>query len=218
MEKILVIAPHHDDEVIGCGGSIAYANKKGYLVDVVYMTSGYAGIPETTDINRAIEIREDEAKLAGKILGVYQQYFFRNPDRALVYSIDNIKQLIALIRSIGYSWLFFPHKEEKDHEHQVVYQIAKEAVWLSSKRYFPELGDPVNIKNILLYEVWSPLHHFNIKIDISDFLELKKQALLSYRSQFTERQVNGILGLNMYRSAMTGSDKKGLEVFKYLDE
>ena len=44
MENIIVFAPHPDDDIIGCGGSIARQLQQGNKVSIVYLTSGDAGI------------------------------------------------------------------------------------------------------------------------------------------------------------------------------
>ena len=94
----LVVAPHHDDEVIGCGGTIALLTTNGNPVDVVYMTAGYSGIRNVAGKSEATSMREQEAKQAGSILGIGQQVFLRYPDRELEYSFQSVKQLIKLIR------------------------------------------------------------------------------------------------------------------------
>ncbi len=212
--RILVVAPHHDDEVIGCGGSIAYLSKNGYQVDVAYMTAGDVGIPGSESA-QAIAIRETEAQRACQILGVGEKFFLRYADRDLSYSLSTVKVIIRLIRNGSYSGVLFPHANEQDYEHRVTYEIVSEAAWLSTTPYFPELGEPIQLKYMLLYEVWTPLSTYNMKIDVSDYITLKSKALSQYTSQFTPDQADRIVGLNTYRAAMHGTDTKAIEVFKY---
>ena len=215
--NLLIIAPHHDDEVIGCGGIIARAAQAGYGVDVVYVTAGYLGVPHVSDVNVAMKMREIEAKQAGTILGVRRQIFLRKPDREFSYSLTIVKELIGIIRSGIYTTICFPHENEGDYEHNLVNQIMKEAVWLARSPYLPELGEPSQIAQVYLYEVWTPISSYHIKIDISDYLSLKANALLAYHSQFTEQQVEGIIGLNKYRAAMTSASIRAAEVFKLMN-
>ena len=199
--RFLVISPHHDDEVIGCGGTIADITSIGYQVDVLYMTAGDVGIPGI-ERSEAILKRESEALQACRILGVRKPIFLRHPDRELVYSLALVKEIIQILREGQYNGLVFPHRDEKDHDHRVIYEVAGEASWMVSSRYFPDLGDPVQLDTILLYEVWTPMHAFNIRSDISNTFEIKREALYQYESQFTPDQVNRVLGLNTYRAAM----------------
>lgn len=212
--RFLIIAPHHDDEVIGCGGTIASITREGHLVDVLYMTAGDVGIPGV-ERSEAILKRESEALQACKILGVRKPIFLRHPDRELVYSLVLVKKIIQILREGQYNGLVFPHQDEKDHDHRVIYEVAGEASWMASSRYFPDLGDPVQLNTIVLYEVWTPMHVFNFHFDISNTFDIKLHALVQYESQFTPEQANRALGLNTYRAAMHGSLSIAVEVFRY---
>src|SRR5258705_86546 len=77
--KILVLAPHMDDEVLGCGGTIARHAQAGADVTVIFLTDGRRGIgtiaalPEPERGRRERELvdtRKQEARRAGEILGV----------------------------------------------------------------------------------------------------------------------------------------------------
>ena len=60
-EQVLVIAPHPDDETLGCGGSIALHDDRGDNVAVLWLTSGEAGIPEV-GITEAAATRRRKAE------------------------------------------------------------------------------------------------------------------------------------------------------------
>ncbi len=212
--SILVVAPHHDDEVIGCGGTIASVSRSGHQVDVMYVTAGDVGIPGVEQ-SEAIQKREAEAQQACIILGVRRPIFLRHPDRGLEYSLALVKEIVQILRGGFYNGLVFPHPDEKDRDHRVIHETVGEASWVASSKYFPELGEPVQLKTILMYEVWTPMQAFNTQYDISDTFETKRDALAKYNSQITVEQANRILGLNTYRAAMHGSEKIAVEVFQY---
>src|SRR5262249_2952525 len=77
--KVLVFAPHPDDEVIGCGGSILRHVERGAEVVVGYLTSGERAM-STLSIEHNGANREREAVDAGEILGVKQHHFFHFRD------------------------------------------------------------------------------------------------------------------------------------------
>ena len=212
---VLVVAPHHDDEVIGCGGTIAGWAQAGCQIDVVDLTAGYSGLPDVSDVDEATAMREAEAIQAARILGVQQTFFWRYPDRDLQYSPAIVQRLTRLLRQGNYRGLLFPHGAEGDYEHQVAHQIAGEAAWQATGPYFPALGAPVKLERLLLYEVWTPIQHVNWKQDISVVLEQKVAALTAYRSQFTPQQAEQIVGLNRYRGAMSGHPVVAMEAFQY---
>jgi len=74
--NILVIAPHPDDETIGCGGALCLHAAKGDRVVVVFLTSGELGLKELAPA-KAWQVRESEAQAAAKHLGITRLEFLR---------------------------------------------------------------------------------------------------------------------------------------------
>lgn len=214
LESVVVIAPHHDDEVIGCGGTIVDLAGRGHPVDVVYVTAGYCAQPGISDREVATAISEAEARKAGRLLGVRQQIFLREPDRAISYSYDLLYAMIRILRKGVYAGVYFPHQDETDREHRVVYEVMNEAVWLAATAYLPELGEPVRLSRVQTYEVWTPFSSFHVQNDISPYIELKIEALSAYVSKLSRTMAEQIVGLNHYRGAMAGRPARAMEVFR----
>jgi len=215
--NILVVTPHHDDEVLGCGGTIIKHRRKGDKIWVMYITAGWSGIPKIKSKEKAIKIREKEARNACKILGVQKTIFLREDDRNIYNKKGEIIQkLIKVIRDTKPSLIYAPHPNEKDIEHRIAYEVIKEAAWLSKSPYLPKVGAPTkSIETIYLYEVWTPMKDFFIREDITSVVDVKTKALLSYKSQLEHLNlVDAIVGLNMYRGSMVGITKKFAEVFQ----
>ena len=139
----------------------------------------------------------------------------RGKDRDISYSLEKVKGIVEIIRKGGYQGVLFPHGKEQDREHRIIHDIVGEATWLSASPYFPELGSPNHMEYTLMYEVWTPLTNYHMKIDISDFLEIKVAALRQHKSQISFKQAEKIIGLNLYRAAMHSSNAEAIEVFKY---
>jgi len=74
--NILVIAPHPDDEAIGCGGSICLHVERGDRVVAVFLTSGELGLKHLSPA-QAWGIREGEARCAARVLGLAGLHFLR---------------------------------------------------------------------------------------------------------------------------------------------
>lgn len=215
--NILVVAPHHDDEVIGCGGTIFKHYKKDDKIWVVYVTAGWSGIPKIKSKEKAIKIREREARDACRIIGVQKAIFLREDDRSIYNKkAEIIERLIKAIRDIKPNLIYAPHSREKDIEHKIVYETVKEAAWLSKSPYLPKLGQSTkSIQKIYLYEVWTPLEDFFEREDITSVIDIKTKALLAYQSQLKYfNLVDAITGLNVYRGSMVGTNKKFAEVFQ----
>src|SRR5665213_2709092 len=83
----LIIAPHPDDETLGCGGLIASQARAGQAVDIVFLTDGAASHPGHPTLSPAqlAGARRDEAVAAAAILGVRADrlHFFNLPDSTL---------------------------------------------------------------------------------------------------------------------------------------
>ena len=77
--KILVIAPHPDDEVLGCGGTIKRYSKKGDEVCLCIVTKAYT--PDWSE--KFIKNRPKEIEQASKILGIKKTYFLDYPTAKL---------------------------------------------------------------------------------------------------------------------------------------
>jgi LmbE family N-acetylglucosaminyl deacetylase len=205
MEKILVFAPHPDDDIIGCGGSIAKHIQQGNQVSIIYMTSGEAGSLQSKP-QELIQIREEEAQKAATSLGVTDLTFFRNPDGYLEYNQENLSTIVAIIRSKRPTLLYIPHSADYIPDHLITHQLAMEGSRRAAGPWFQECGEqPWAVKHILGYEVWTPLQTFAHCEDISDFMSAKLAALQMHKSQLKHiRYDQAIQGLNRYRGIMTG--------------
>lgn len=202
--RVLVIAPHPDDDAIGCGGSIIQHIQRGDTVNVVYVTSGEHGSPVYAPPELA-KIREEEAAKCAAILGVQHLTFLRQPDGNVGYSIDLVNQFIQLIRTDKPDALYLPHSDDGHKDHQQTFQIVIEAVGRAQGDSFPEWGGKAwNIETILGYEVWTPLTRFQYVNDISDVIETKINALQEHRSQLANVQYDeAARSLNRFRGVMT---------------
>lgn len=147
MTKVLVLAPHADDEVLGCGGSIAKHGKNGDYVSVCVLTNASVGAPEIFSVKQIDSVR-DEAREAHKILGVNETHFMDLPAPQLEqYPQYKIAQLIStLIQQIGAELLYIPHRGDLHMDHGAIYNAA-----LVAAR--PLTGQTV--KKILAYETLS---------------------------------------------------------------
>ena len=215
--RVLVIAPHPDDDAIGCGGSMVQHVQRGDTVNVVYVTSGEHGSP-VYEPSELAKIREGEAGKGALILGVQQTTFLHQPDGNVGYSIEMVNHFIQLIRTEKPDALYLPHSTDGHKDHQQTFQIVMEAVGRAQGNSFPEWGGKAwNIETILGYEVWTPLTHFEYVNDITDVIEIKLNALREHRSQLANVQYDeAVRSLNRFRGVMTerGSYCECFEVLK----
>ena len=216
--KVIIIAPHHDDEVIGCGGNICLHNQRGDQVVVIFVFAGWSAIPSINDEKKASQVIQKEAKKAGDILGVDEIKELNLPDRSFTVGKEALHELIRVLRNVrGCNMLYIPHENEGDREHKTTNDLAREAIWLASSNYLPDLGKKIPFPNIVLgYEVWSPLSRYQLAVDITSVVPLKKKAIEAYQTQLQIRNwADGCIGLNAYRGVTTGEGEFA-EVFQLL--
>lgn len=204
--NVLVIAPHPDDEAIGCGGTIGKHTARGDRVCAVFLTSGELGLKQLPR-EKAWATREAEAKRAAKILGISQLEFLRLPDWC---SGDHVKEgahlLAPLLLREQPETIYLPHPLEWHPDHKAAWLILR-ATLRKAK---------LSQTNLLGYEVWTPISEHDSVEDISGTMSLKLRALRAHRSQLKEFDyVRAVRGLNEYRGAMAGRCRYA-EVFQTL--
>lgn len=192
--NVLALAPHPDDETIGCGGSLRLHASRGDRVCVVFLTSGELGL-ENVDPAEARKIREREAEAAAKILGVAQLDFLRLPDW---FMGEDLGKAAAALRPVvereSPATIYFPHPGEWHPDHRAAWPILRAA--MDGIR-----GDC----DLRAYEVWTPLAHFDEVEDITASMRDKLRAVRCYRSQLDAfRYDRAVRGLNLYRGALAG--------------
>jgi LmbE family N-acetylglucosaminyl deacetylase len=178
--KILIIAPHPDDEVLGCGGTIKKYGKKGSKVYLCIATKAYT--PEWSE--EFLRNRPKEIAKANGILGIKKTYFLDFP----TVKLDTIPQkelnesILKVIKEINPESIYLPHAGDVHKDHRIIFESV-----LSMVRPAGENG----IKKIISYETLSEtdqsrgLKAFipNIYEDITDEIGIKIEAMKAYKSE-----------------------------------
>lgn len=92
-KRVLVVAPHPDDEVFGCGGMLAWHARLGATVRIVVLSDGAAGDPDHRD-QRIVETRQRESLAAGKVLG-FSDYRFLDLRDGQLGAVPDLHERIA---------------------------------------------------------------------------------------------------------------------------
>jgi LmbE family N-acetylglucosaminyl deacetylase len=205
------LAPHMDDEVIGCGGTLYKHIRNGAEVTVVYMTDGRYGNSTLQNLAgeerrrreaEIVETRKREARQAMKILGVKEGIFLDVENDTLASTDEIQNKLRQILDSIQPDLVYLPFFLEEHPDHRAVSQILFDATE----------GTPFQF-DCSGYEVWTPLFP-NCFVDINDAVEMKKQALQQYQSQLADKDyIHASLGLNAYRSIALEAEKGFVEAF-----
>ena len=129
-KSAIVLAPHPDDETLGCGGLIARKRASGADVTIVFLTDG-AGSHAAVAQADLTATRRLEATAATTILGVPPEHiwFLDIPDGALEHSADRAVNLLApILRESTAEQVILPHRMEPPADHRIVHRIADDAV------------------------------------------------------------------------------------------
>lgn len=211
VKKILVFAPHPDDDLIGCGGSITKHVWNGNKVSVVYITNGDAENLKYTQ-EEFTRLRKKETVKAAEVIGVeFNDLVFMDE---IVWEIKQDvlrRKLLKLVRQLKPDICYIPHADDNHVDHRIVNRVALDAISMASGPWFKEYGkkeDSWEVSLVLCYEVWTPLTEFLHVENITKFIKKKSDALLQHKSQISNKKYHeGIRGLNRYRGAMTGKGR-----------
>ena len=122
MKNILVIAPHPDDEVLGCGGTIGKLALDGNTVYVLIATRGTSRFYTDEQIRNV----RQEALKAHKLLGVRETIFLDFPapelDRILLSDISNA--FSEVIKEKKIELVYLPHRGDIHNDHRVVFNAG----------------------------------------------------------------------------------------------
>jgi glycosyltransferase involved in cell wall biosynthesis/LmbE family N-acetylglucosaminyl deacetylase/uncharacterized coiled-coil protein SlyX len=188
-KRVLVLAPHPDDETFGCGGSLALHAGAGDPVKVVFLTGGSRGDSSgTVDQQTYLQIREEEARRACSRLGVYDLEFWGCEDRKLAECPGVLSRIIGLLDDYRPGLVYAPSALEFHPDHRATASLLCEAIKkcrLTFQVAFYEVNQPVKV---------------NCLVDITPVLETKSSACDAYASQLRERPYKDVcLGLNRFR-------------------
>lgn len=205
MDNIMVFAPHPDDDIIGCGGSIARHISQGDQVTIVYMTSGEAGSLRY-EASLLANLRENEARQAAQLLGAGELIFLRQPDGYLEYTPAGLIRIVDLVRQHRPTRVYLPHSQEAVPDHHITYRLASEGIRRAAGPWFQQgKPEPWRVDTIMGYEVWTPLAVIGCSQDISPYMDLKLAALRMHRTQIESIAYDeAVEGLNRYRGVMSG--------------
>jgi LmbE family N-acetylglucosaminyl deacetylase len=190
---LLVVAPHPDDEALGCGGAIALLRSRQQDVYILVMSDGTQSHPNSQRYPAPAlrSLRQCETRYAMSILGVPETaiHFLNLPDSAVPFStaptfqsaihrcrtyLDSLPRL----KTIMLPWRYDPHGD-----HRATYQIIKAAASPAVRLVeYPIWDWDTQQRKVLPERVaiapW--------RLDIRSVAALKQQAISAYRSQTTD--------------------------------
>ncbi len=195
--QAVVVAPHPDDETLGCGGAIAYLRQHNIPVQVLILSDGTGSHPNSKRFpaDKLRQIREQEAHAALEILGVCAKSvtFFRWPDTAVPALGETSEAQERFVKAVEKcscylqthlpDVIFLPWQHDHHCDHQAAWQLVDCCLqsWPQPPRR-------------LIYSIWGdrtaglaalPAGKTGWRLDICAVKDLKYQAAMAYKSQTT---------------------------------
>ena len=208
-DRVLVVAPHPDDETIGMGGTIAKLVSLSIPVRVIFMSNGVT----SRDVAReTVESRNRAARNAMDVLGVDDFNFFDFPDNRFdsLPILEIAKLLESEVSNFIPTVVFAPYRYDLNIDHQ----IASEATSIAVR---PKLSN--NVRLYLNYEILSstgwnhaaPVFSPTVFVDIQNYWSLKLSALQAYGPEIdaspSARSIRVIEALANFRGGLVAKEK-----------
>ncbi len=156
-DRVLIIAPHFDDEVIGCGELICQQCLLGNPCDVLYLTDGTASHLSNIHPNKLFSVRKKEAEASKIHLGNFQMHCLGFPDGLLSRTRGVVKAIENFVNGKKYDYIFCPPPDDIHPDHS----FACETVL--------QLRDVQMKSTICLYEILMPLKEANAFLELEQY-------------------------------------------------
>jgi len=208
----LVVAPHFDDEVLGCGGLVAQLAAAGAVVRVLFLSDGSGDAPAETDPADYGSRRRREAEQAAKVLGLAGIDDLNLPDGALDQHLEEMAHGIKrALLSLRPELLLVTSPLEGSPDHRAAFLAVHQL--LGGVRAGDELSALVAPLRILAYEVNQPLYP-NLLVDVSARVPTIEQAMACYESQQEQHDYLGArLGLLRFRALTLDPEVRAVEAY-----
>lgn len=218
-KKILIVAAHPDDEVLGCFGTVARLIKEGYEAYTLILGEGKTSRDEQRVVENKqdeIEILNNEIQKANDVIDIKKVFVESFPDNRFdsVDLLDIIKVISKVKDEVKPDVIFTHYENDLNIDHQITYK----AVITATRPMEDECVKEIYSFEILSSTEWNYPLSFSpdTYFDISDTLDLKADAMKEYQSELCKyphpRSLEGIELNAKYQGMRVG--KKYVEAFK----
>lgn len=199
-DRIMVIAPHPDDESIGTGGLLCLYPE---LCDVIVLTDGRQGQKDIAP-NKVKEIRKQEFENAMKYAGVHSYKMLDFEDGTLLQHTDCLYDIDLSI----YTKIFIPCGDDNHPDHAAGYLCAVKRI----------RQQEITEAELYQYEVHVPFHDVSHMLDITSVIDRKLEMIRFHKTQISSRDYDQIAkSIGKYRACQCNLSNKYLETYLKID-
>ena len=209
--RVVVFAPHPDDEVLGCGGALADLLHRGARLDVVFVTDGAAAARDALERERVAAVRIEESRRALEALGGGRLHAGGLPDRGLADRVGDVEALLArwLVEAAP-DLVFAPSPVETHPDHRAV---AVALFRVAARAPGDAAAGALEGANVAFFELSQPFRP-NFLFDATGVLQRKERAMAAFASQAAVRDYAGFVkGLHAYRRMTLSADVASVEAY-----
>jgi len=171
--KILIVAAHADDEVLGVGGFISNLDKKKHEIKVVFLTNGLITDREEKNISN-----KKDAHKACKFLGIKDIIFLNYKDQRLdTIPISEIANKLNNLK-LNPDIIFTHNGKDLNKDHLITYEAVK-IISRPKKKKISLICFEIPMNNSWNFNMFKP----NYYVDISKTLKIKMKALKAYTNE-----------------------------------
>jgi LmbE family N-acetylglucosaminyl deacetylase len=191
-ERVLIIAPHPDDECLGCGGAAHLLHSHGCNVQVLVISNGTMSHPNSRKFPAPVlqTLREAETKAAMAVLGIDASAicFLGLQDGAVPTQGAEFERALqrccAYLKSASPQLVFLPQRGDPHPDHRASWQLIRAGLEMNHQSVrqleYPIWNWDRAQRNLISgqFTAW--------RLDISDSVEQKLEAIQAYRSQVSD--------------------------------
>lgn len=179
-KKVLVIAAHPDDELLGLGGTIALHSGAGHHVTCVVAAAG--SLKHDADGKNMVH---EQARRAASILGVHELKLLEFPDQGLdrLSLVEIISPLEAIVETVRPDVVYVQYGYDINRDHQILFQAA-----LVATRPMEKFIEAIYSFDTVSSTEWAYPRSFvpDTWVDISSTLEQKIEAMKCYETELRD--------------------------------
>jgi bacillithiol biosynthesis deacetylase BshB1 len=183
---VIAFSPHPDDAEMGCGGLLLKLKDKGYKTGIIDLTRG------ELSTNGDLETRKVETEEASSILKLDIRENLGLEDANIINNKDNRLKVIGAVRKYRPDLALIPYHSDRHPDHENSYKLLKDALFISGLEKFQTGAGyhrPQIILNYMLHDEFKP----SFVVDISEYYDVKLEAVGAYKSQFYNNDTRKIM-------------------------